>query len=109
MELKRLLQIAITSVTFNATDTYMEEQEEPDTVCLREGMEETEAEEGGGRSSAQLTPETETDKEVNMCIVKVLISCLGAWVRIQAFCGIWLRIQFQVFHNQSWKILRFSP
>jgi hypothetical protein len=69
MELKRLLQIAITSVTFNATDTYMEEQEEQDTVCLREGMEEAKGEEGAGRSSAQLTLETQTDKEVNNCIV----------------------------------------
>ncbi len=67
MELKRLLQIAITSITFNAgTDAYMEDQ---DTVCLREGMEEAEGEERGGRSSAQLTLETQTDKEVNMCIV----------------------------------------
>jgi hypothetical protein len=65
MELKHLLQITITSVTFNAgTDAYMEEQ---DTVCLREGKQEMEAEEGAGRSSAQLTLETETAKEVNMC------------------------------------------
>ncbi len=43
--------------------------EEQDTVCLREGMEETEGEEGAGRSAAQLTLETQTDKEVNKCIV----------------------------------------
>ncbi len=59
--------------------------EEPDSVCLREGMEEMEGEEGGGRSSAQLTLETQTDKEVNESIVYVFISCLGAWVWIQAF------------------------
>ncbi len=47
----------------------MEEQEEPDTVCLREGMEETDGEERAGRSSGQLTPETQTDREVNMYIV----------------------------------------
>jgi hypothetical protein len=70
MELKRLLQITITSVTFNARDAFIEEQ---DTVCLREGMEETEGEEGTGRSSAQLTPEAQTDKEVIKCIVYISI------------------------------------
>ncbi len=81
MELKHLLQIAITSVTFNVTDSYIED---PDTVCLREEMEVTQVEEGAGRSSVQLTLETQTDKEVNMYTVLTYeymhISRFGIWL-----------------------------
>jgi hypothetical protein len=101
MELKRLLQISITSVTFNATDTYMEEL---DTVCLREGIEETEGEEGAGRASAQLTLQTQRDKEVKKYILCTHLSswCMGTDPGYFAESRSGSNVRF--CHDQAWKI-----